>query len=221
MLKKNNNYKDTIVLGVILITFGITLLSNNYIKTKREETFNDMNLILLDSHLVEEKNEEDLANEITESNPIENSTQEETNTTNNNETKVDYEPYMGVLKIPKINLERGFYDKNSSLNNVDYNILFHSKSDYPDKEKGNVILASHSGTSSISYFKNLYLLEKNDIAHLSYNGKTYTYKIVNIYYEVKDGDIAIYRNNNKSTLTLITCTKNDNSKQTIYILELV
>lgn len=202
-----------------MITFGITLLSNNYVKTKREEAFNDMNLILLDSYL-EEKNEEDLTNEIIESNPIEEPKEEENNTPPNNEPKVEYEPYIGVLKIPKINLERGFYDKKSGLNNVDYNILFHSKSDYPDKENGNVILASHSGTSSISYFKNLYLLEKNDIAYLTYNGKTYTYKIVNIYYEAKDGDVAIYRNNKKSTLTLITCTKDDNSKQTIYILEL-
>lgn len=202
-----------------MITFGITLLSNNYVKTKREEAFNDMNLILLDSYL-EEKNEEDLTNEIIESNPIEEPKEEENNTPPNNEPKVEYEPYIGVLKIPKINLERGFYDKKSGLNNVDYNILFHSKSDYPDKKNGNVILASHSGTSSISYFKNLYLLEKNDIAYLTYNGKTYTYKIVNIYYEAKDGDVAIYRNNKKSTLTLITCTKDDNSKQTIYILEL-
>ena len=48
---------------------------------------------------------------------------------------------------------------------------------------------------------------------------TYTYKVVNIYKEEKDGTIAIYRNKEKSTLTLITCTKNDNTKQTVYILE--
>ena len=59
MLKGNNNYKDTIVLGVILITFGITLISNNYIKTKREEAFNDMNLLLIDSIVTEEVNEEE------------------------------------------------------------------------------------------------------------------------------------------------------------------
>ena len=58
MLKGNNNYKDTIVLGVILIAFGITLLSNNYIKTKREEAFNDMNLLIIDSLVTEEINEE-------------------------------------------------------------------------------------------------------------------------------------------------------------------
>lgn len=204
----------TIILGVILITFGITLMSNNYIKTKREEVFNDMNLLLLDSNITE-VNEEEKEEETT--NDDENTTSESENANTN--TSNDYEPYLAVLKIPKIDLERGFYDKTSSLNNVDYNILFHSNSSYPDENGGNVILASHSGTSSISYFKNLYKLELNDEAIINYKNVTYTYKVVNIYKEEKDGTVAIYRNKDKNTLTLITCTKNDNTKQTIYILE--
>lgn len=209
MQKNKTNYKMTIILGVILITFGITLMSNNYIKTKREETFNDMNLLLLDSNINEVNTEES-----------NDETQEETHEEpSKSDTSNNYEPYLAVLKIPKLNLERGFYDKTSSLNNVDYNILFHSNSDYPDKLNGNVILASHSGTSSISYFKNLYKLELGDEAQINYKNTTYTYKVVNIYKEEKDGTIAIYRNKEKSTLTLITCTKNDNTKQTVYILE--
>ena len=211
-----------IIVGVILITFGITLLFNNYIKTKREESFNDMNLLLLESLVVNEVNSEEVEKEEqveeTTSEP-EYQTQEQTNEEEKQPTQNDFEPYIAILKIPKINLERGFYDKSSSLNNVDHNILFHSNSDYPDKENGNVILASHSGTSSISYFKNLYKLEKGDLTYLTYNGNTYTYKIVNIYYEYKDGNVAIYRDENKNTLTLITCTKDNNTKQTIYILE--
>ena len=212
MQKNKTNYKQTIILGVILITFGITLMSNNYIKTKREETFNDMNLLLLDSSINEVNTEENNNNSYSDDSVEE--PQEENKDTSNN-----YEPYLAVLKIPKVNLERGFYDKNSSLNNVDYNILFHSNSDYPDKLNGNVILASHSGTSSISYFKNLYKLELGDEASINYKNTTYTYKVVNIYKEEKDGTIAIYRNKEKSTLTLITCTKDDNTKQTVYILE--
>ena len=208
MLKKNNNINTYILLGVILITFGITLLSNNYIVTKREEAFNKMNLSLLDN-MPEAKEEDEQPAEET---PTTEESKEEVK-------KIDYEPYIAVLKIPKINLERGFYDKNSSLNNVDYNILFHTASNYPSEEKGNVILASHSGSSSISYFKKLYLLEKGDIAYLTYKGTTYTYEIVNIYNEEKTGSINIYRNKEKNTLTLITCTKDDDTKQTVYILE--
>ena len=210
MQKNKTNYKMTIILGVILITFGITLMSNNYIKTKREETFNDMNLLLLDSSIDEvntEESNDETPNEEVDEEP------------SKSDTSNNYEPYLAVLKIQKLNLERCFYDKTSSLNNVDYNILFHSNSDYPDKLNGNVILASHSGTSSISYFKNLYKLELGDEAQINYKNTTYTYKVVNIYKEEKDGTIAIYRNKEKSTLTLITCTKNDNAKQTVYILE--
>lgn len=210
MQKNKTNYKMTIILGVILITFGITLMSNNYIKTKREETFNDMNLLLLDSSIDEVNTEE--SNDETQNEEVDEEPSK-------SDTSNNYEPYLAVLKIPKLNLERGFYDKTSSLNNVDYNILFHSNSDYPDKLNGNVILASHSGTSSISYFKNLYKLELGDEAQINYKNTTYTYKVVNIYKEEKDGTIAIYRNKEKSTLTLITCTKNDNAKQTVYILE--
>ena len=51
------------------------------------------------------------------------------------------------------------------------------------------------------------------------HAKSWIVPVVNIYKEEKDGTIAIYRNKEKSTLTLITCTKNDNAKQTVYILE--
>lgn len=211
MLKGNNSYKDTIILGVILITFGITLLSNNYIKTKREETFNDMNLMLIDSIVTEEVDEEDISS-------VESDDEIIVDAPTVNE-EVYYEPYIGVLSIPKINLERGFYDKNSSLNNVNSNILFHNNSSYPDEVYGNIILASHSGTSSISYFKNLYKLEKDDLAYIKYKDVSYTYMVKKIYFEDKDGNVSIYRDKNKSVLTLITCTKDDNSKQTVYILE--
>ena len=52
-------------------------------------------------------------------------------------------------------------------------------------------------------------------------GRKYNYKIVNIYTDSKDGTVTIYRNENKSCLTLITCTKDDSTTQTIYIFELV
>ena len=91
----------------------------------------------------------------------------------------------------------------------------------PDEEKGNVIIIGHSGTYSNSYFSDLYKLSKGDEAFITFNGKIYTYKIINIYNENKDGIITIYRDLGKNTLTLITCTKDDESSQTVYILELI
>ncbi len=55
------------------------------------------------------------------------------------------------------------------------------ESDSPDVINGNVILASHSGTADISYFNNLDKLKISDEVLILYNGKTYQYKIVNIY----------------------------------------
>ena len=46
-------------------------------------------------------------------------------------------------------------------------------------------------------------------------------KIVDIYYEKKTGTVRILRDKNKTTLTLITCTKDDEAHQTIYIAELI
>ena len=121
----------------------------------------------------------------------------------------------------KINLTKGFLDKRSTENDVEKNILVVDGSNYPDTERGNLILAGHSGTGWKAFFNELYRLEKNDLALIEYKNKRYTYKIVNIYTQPKVGKLAIYRDYDKSTLTLITCTNNDSTTQTIYIAELV
>ena len=129
--------------------------------------------------------------------------------------------YIGYLEIEKINLRQGLVAKNSYYNNVNRNIQIIDVSDYPDKENGNVILASHSGSSYISFFKNLYKLVKGDKAKIYYKGYTYTYKIVDIYRVPKTGSVRINRDVNKTCLTLITCTYKSKTEQTVYIAELV
>ena len=126
--------------------------------------------------------------------------------------------YIGVIKIPKINLEKGFTAKDDKNNDVEKGIKILEKSDYPNKDKGNVILASHSGTASISYFKNLYKLSNDDTVLIIYNGNTYNYKVSSKYKIDKTGYANIKRDNSKSTLTLITCEGDD--KQIVVICEL-
>lgn len=129
--------------------------------------------------------------------------------------------YIAFLEIPKINLNQGLLTKTSFYNKVDYHIQILNIADYPDIINGNFILAGHSGTSNVAYFKNLYKLTIKDQAKVYYQSKVYTYEIVNIYNQEKNGSINIYRNKDKTTLTLITCTKDDKNSQTIYILELI
>ena len=106
------------------------------------------------------------------------------------------------------------------LNAVEKNILVINGSNYPDVEYGNFILAGHSGTGWKAFFNELYRLQLNDEAYVTYKGRKYTYHLVNIYKQPKIGKVAIYRNHDVRTLTLITCTNYDQTTQTIYILEL-
>lgn len=128
--------------------------------------------------------------------------------------------YIAVLKIPKINLERGLVSPNSYLNDIRHNVAFLEDSVMPDQSNGNVILAAHSGNARISYFRNLDKLSMDDQVMIDYKGKTYTYSVVHIYDIEKTGKAKIIRNQNTNTLTLITCRHNTNN-QIVIICELL
>ena len=208
---KKNNLKFQVAAGVILIISGIPLLLSNYIKEKRDVVFSQMNLALSEINMSEITNNEEVEE------PVAEEPTEEVKEDNN----YTYEEYLGILDIPKINFYKGFYSKTSSLNNVQFNLFVLKESDYPDVVNGNLIIAGHSGNYNNSYFANLYMLDLEDTITVHYQGKDYTYKITKIYNEEKIGTVRILRNRNKTSLTLITCTKDDNYHQTIYIAELM
>ena len=138
--------------------------------------------------------------------------QEEKKTSNYN--------YIGVLEIPKINIKRGFLNIKDKGNNVNKNLQVIKGSDMPNVKNGNLIIAAHSGNSYISYFKNLHKLSNDDVAYVYFNNIKYTYKVAGKYDVEKNGKVTIHRNNKKNTLTLITCSQTDKTKQIVYILEL-
>ena len=111
--------------------------------------------------------------------------------------------------------------ENNRYNNIKYNVAMVEGTDLPDVPQGNLILMAHSGDSYISFFAYLYKLEIGDDCYVTYNGGSYHYQIVNIYEVVKNGVVSIRRDKSKNTLTLITCTKDNNETQTIYIAELI
>ena len=204
------NLKLQIATGVILLVSGTSVLLSDYVKDKRDVVFSEMNLA------ISELNKDTLEQ-------IDNNDTEEEKVIDKKEEKKEqyYEEYIGVLEISKINFYKGFYNKNSGLNNVDYNLYVLPESSYPDVVNGHLMIAGHSGTYNNSYFANLYKLNVGDTANVTYKGKKYTYKITDIYYEKKTGTVRILRDKNKTTLTLITCTKDDEAHQTIYIAELI
>jgi len=128
----------------------------------------------------------------------------------------NYNPYLAVLEIPKINLKKGLYDISSPYNDVEKNIEVNKNSDMPSKENGNFILAAHSGFSFQSYFNKLENLTKNDEVILYYDDMKYIYNVDNFYDIPKTGRAIIKRDKTKNTITLITCKKNT-EKQIVYI----
>ncbi len=213
-------FKLQIAAGVILIISGALVLLTDYINDKREVVFSRMNLVLSsfddDVILDNEDNTEVISDD-------EDVTEEEEVEEVSTSSSVDdsYEEYLGIIEIPKIGLYKGFYDKNSSLNNVKFNLYVLPESNYPDVVNGNLLIAGHSGNYNNSYFANLYKLEIGDDIYIYYNNKSYVYRIDNIYNEEKTGTVRIFRSKYSTVLTLITCTKDDNEHQTIYIAYLV
>ena len=193
------------LIGTIITLVGGFFLSYNYLQSKKILAYEYMTNSFYNGNEIVNITENDASIEQVENNLPETITND----------------YIGYLSIPKINLRKGFLDLRSSENDVEKNILVVKGSTYPDVEKGNLILAGHSGTGWKAFFTDLYKLNVNDELYVDYKNKKYTYKITNIYKQEKVGTVAIYRNYDKTTLTLITCTNFDSKTQTIYISELV
>ena len=197
-------------IGALITLVGGFFLTYNYVQGQKEKAYDYMASTFYDGQYVENLNVNIVEKE---------EEKEEIKPTEfTGEVRNDY---IGYLTIPKINLTKGFLDYRSTENNVDKNILVVSGSNYPDTKKGNFIIAGHSGTGWNSFFNDLYKLESGDTVYISYHNKKYEYEITNIYTQPKTGKIAIYRDYDKTTLTLITCTNNDSTTQTVYIAELI
>lgn len=218
-LKTNNRIKksQTLLIGSLLVFGGVVSLSWNYLVKMRDEVYSDMKIAMMDVDA--DKDNKTISNEEVKETPVANNVADN----NKGETSkpIDYSKYLGVLEIPKIGLKRGFYNIGSRYNNIQYNVTMVSGSTLPDVVNGNLILMAHSGDAYISYFAYLYRLNIGDYAYVTYNGRKYQYQIVNIYEVPKNGIVRIKRNYNRTSLTMITCTKDNDYTQTVYISELV
>lgn len=192
--KKSKNPRVLIILGLFLLVIGIGVYCYNsfeYSKPLIEDK------VLIDDFF----NEKETYN---------NQSQYSINKSTDNK-------YIAILEISSISLKTGLVDFKSSGNNVNKRVQIIAGSQMPNIEYGNLILAAHSGTSNISYFKNLYKMQEGNEIYIYYSGIKYVYVLNNIYDVNKTGEVEIKRDPNKNTLTLITCTKDSDTKQTVYI----
>ncbi len=219
--QNNNNHKkylrksQLLFIGSFLVFIGIFTISYNHLVFLRNQVFANMKIAMLDLGNVSQDEIQDEIDVPEVENVSDGTVYQQ------NEKEIDYSRYVGVLEIPKISLKRGFYNTDSKYNNIEQNVSMISGSSMPDVPNGNLMLMAHSGDAYISFFAYLYRLKIGDTAYITYQGNRYKYQIVNIYTVPKTGKVAIYRDYNKTTLTLITCTKNDDTTQTVYIAELV
>ncbi len=221
-LKQNNSKKlkksQLFFIGSFLIFIGLSFLSWNYLMRIRENVYSDMNIAISNLQNVDNSTDTYLDNV-----PIANNILDDTGTSTdlNSSSENQYDKYLGILEIPRIGLKRGFYSLDSRYNQIQYNVTLVNGSTMPDVVHGNLILMAHSGDAYISYFAYLYRLNLNDYAYVTYRGVRYQYQLVNVYNVLKNGRVKISRNYDRTTLTLITCTKDNDTLQTVYIFELV
>jgi len=204
--KKNKKKGYLFIFGILLIFISIGILVNKYYQRNEIQNIEENNLEEF-YEIQEEIIQEEIIEEVT--------SEEQVKVVE----KIEKEPYLAVLKIDKIKLEKGIYNISSKNNNVNKNIQLLKESDMPDKENGNVIIAGHSGNSYMAYFKNLVKLNNGDEAKIFYNGKTYIYNLIKSYEVDKTGKVPLVKNKDRQTLTLITCKHNTN-KQIVFVFEL-
>ncbi len=124
------------------------------------------------------------------------------------------EPFIAVLEIPTLHLSKGIYSFSSSRNSVSYGIEILNDSDMPNVYGGIFALASHSGSSAISYFSKLQQINLYDQIFVYYDGLKYTYEVIQIYNEVKDGSIMVSSDyQDSSYIVLTTCNTEDSNLQ--------
>ena len=130
------------------------------------------------------------------------------------------EEYLGILKIPKINLVQGFYNIDSKNNNVNKSVTILKESVLPGNMGSIMYLIAHTGYGYLAYFKDLDKLELDDMVYVDINNNNYQYIVSDIYEVERNGKITVNHNINENYLVLSTCSDNK-TKQLVVISKLL
>ncbi|MCT1178699.1 class C sortase [Pediococcus pentosaceus] len=138
--------------------------------------------------------------------PFKKTHAKKTNSNTVNVAKAALTP-VGVLSIPKINLQTPIYN-NTSDEALDEGVGVMAQTDMPLGGKGKLsAIAGHSGNSLSKRFTQVLILKKDDYFYIKVNGRIHAYRIFDIKKYLPD---QVYNhlkpNKSKDLVTLMTCT---------------
>lgn len=195
------------ILGILLIVAGISLIGVTI--WMKYDTYRQQQAVLdsfrnLQFDVPEGENKDKEA--------LKEDTKENSNKAEKVEVEKDKKPEkaqleegkgIGILNIPKINLEIGIIE-GVSYEDIKYVVGHFPGSPMPG-EKGNFSIAGHRISYFGQAFKDIDKLEKGDKVKVTYNGKEYTYEVTDMY-EVTPNETEALNPTKDATITIVTCT---------------
>ncbi|MGG5462996.1 class D sortase [Clostridium sp. B9] len=195
------------ILGIFLIVVGVGLIGVTI--WMRYDTYKQQQAVLesfksltFDVPEGEEQEDAKLNEEGTAKEKL-NANAEEASTKKPSKAKLEEGDGIGILSIPKIDLEIGI------IEGVRYEDIKYVVGHFPGApmpgEKGNFAIAGHRMSYFGEAFKEIDKLEKGDKVYVTYNGKKYTYEVTDMY-QVTPSETEALNPTDDATMTIVTCT---------------
>ncbi|WP_221373233.1 class D sortase [Clostridium perfringens] len=196
------------ILGILLIVAGISLIGVTI--WMKYDTYRQQQAVLdsfrnlqFDVPEGENKDTEALKEEDTKENSNKAEKVEVEKEKKPEKAQLEEGKGIGILNIPKINLEIGIIE-GVSYEDIKYVVGHFPGSPMPG-EKGNFAIAGHRISYFGQAFKDIDKLEKGDKVKVTYNGKEYTYEVTDMY-EVTPNETEALNPTKDATITIVTCT---------------
>ncbi len=196
------------ILGILLIVAGISLIGVTI--WMKYDTYRQQQAVLdsfrnlqFDVPEGENKDTEALKEEDTKENSNKAEKVEVEKEKKPEKAQLEEGKGIGILNIPKINLEIGIIE-GVSYEDIKYVVGHFPGSPMPG-EKGNFSIAGHRISYFGQAFKDIDKLEKGDKVKVTYNGKEYTYEVTDMY-EVTPNETDALNPTKDATITIVTCT---------------
>lgn len=199
------NNKQFVFIAIIIVLCGIAIIGHDYFLSKKSKAYEEMSILLSEQPeaVAPVNNEPNTTRVVTRDNSANDPSGKV------KKSNVTYN-YVGRLKIPAINLNKGFVKYGTFGNSVHQNVAIMSGSKYPNVNNSTFILAAHNGSGWNAFFTNIDKLKVGAYAYVTYQGKEYSYKLVKIHSDKKsDGKITVPKSDNKKRLILVTCKRPD------------